>query len=533
MRKSKEGYFQFSVKPEGTYLTVYPSVNGGQKVLMEDILYYVEKKKVPIDDVAEVKKLTLKSEGGKLKVSSQSANPVGEFGEYRMSSDCKMVEAVFYPPFEEADELSVEEITQDLRNMGVRAGINEDVIKEFIDDRKYGKAYKVASFIPPREGANGYIEYKFNPELKPAPKMKDDGSVDFHSLENVNRIKKGDVVAVLHPEDPGEDGSDLLGNPIHPLKVKRAVFRYNRNLQVSDDGLSLISLVNGHVTLESDKIFASNVMELVNIDNSTGDIDYEGNLEIKGNVLAGFSVRATGDISIGGIVEGAYVYAGGNITLNRGVQGMNKAEIIAGGNIVSKFIESTKNVQAGGNIETDSILHSRVNAKGYIKAQGKNGLIIGGDVKSLTMVEAKLIGNTMGTATNISVGMDPTTKMRVDELQKELMEKGNSKVQLNQIVTSLRKMQEVNGKLSPEKVELQQKTMRNLIMVEKQISELKREYEDLKAQLSEESNARIKVYDAVFNGVKLTFGEQFFFIKQKYDHCQFVKERGEIKNILL
>ena len=58
------------------------------------------------------------------------------------------------------------------------------------------------------EGSDGYIEYKFNTELKPTPKMNDDGTVDFHTLENVNHIRKGEVVAVLHPEDCGIPGED-------------------------------------------------------------------------------------------------------------------------------------------------------------------------------------------------------------------------------------------------------------------------------------------------------------------------------------
>ena len=75
---------------------------------------------------------------------------------------------------------------------------------------------------------------------------------------------------------------------------------------------------------------------------------------IKGMYLQDFS-KAAGDISVSGIVEGATIIADGDITFNRGVQGMNKAVIKAGGNIVSKFIESASSVEAGGNIESDSI----------------------------------------------------------------------------------------------------------------------------------------------------------------------------------
>ena len=108
-----------------------------------------------------------------------------------------------------------------------------------------------------------------------------------------------------------------------------------------------------------------------------------------------------------GIVEGATVIAGGNITFNRGIQGMTRAVVKAGGNIVSKFIESAENVSAGGSIEADSILHGKVTAKSTIKASGRNGLIIGGDVKAVNMIEAKTIGNAMGTNTSVGVGVDP------------------------------------------------------------------------------------------------------------------------------
>ena len=50
---------------------------------------------------------------------------------------------------------------------------------------------------------------------------------------------------------------------------------------------------------------------------------------------------------------------------------MNKAVIKAGGKIVSKFIESVQLVEAGGNIEADSILHSKVVAKRCYQCQWK------------------------------------------------------------------------------------------------------------------------------------------------------------------
>lgn len=535
MGKCRRGYFQFNSRGNGLFLTVYPPETGQQPVPVNEILYYIDKKKLPSCDAAQLGEAVHKGASAvtTIKISNETVFPVREFADYHMSSDCMSVEAVFYPPFEGAEELSAAEIKKDLENIGVKAGIDETAIQKFIDEKNYFESCIVARGQHPKEGSDGYVEYKFNTDLKPRPKMNPDGTVDFHTLENVNHIKEGQVVAVLHPEDRGEPGFDLLGRPVLPRKVKHVVFRYGKNMVVSEDGLSLISKVSGHVTLEGDKIFVSNAMEVVDVDASTGDINYDGNVIVKGNVLAGFSIKASGDVVVSGIVEGAKIIAGGNITFNRGVQGMNKAVIKAGGNIVSKFIESAELVQADGNIETDSILHSKVSAKGSVTASGKNGLIVGGEVRSIVLIQAKNIGNEMGTATVVGVGVDPAAKKRVDELKKNLEEMGNSKIQLNQIMSALRKKQEAEGTLDDAKKQMQQKTMRNLIMLEQDLTAQKKELEEIRQLLSEDSNARIKINGNAYVGTKMLFGDQSYFLKEKYTFCQFMKEKGDIKCLAL
>ena len=75
--------------------------------------------------------------------------------------------------------------------------------------------------------------------------------------------------------------------------------------------------------------------------------------------------------------------------------------------------------------------------------------------------------------------------------------------------------------------------MKNMLLLEKDLSQKKKEYEELKNAILEDSNARIKVSGTAHNGTKLVFGDQFMYLKQKYDHCQFIKDRADIKSILL
>ena len=135
-------------------------------------------------------------------------------------------------------------------------------------------------------------------------------------------------------------------------------------------------------------ISVSNVYEVqADVDTSTGDIEYNGSVNVKGNVRTGFKIRAKGDVEISGVVEGALIIADGDVILHRGIQGMGRCQIIAKGNLVSRFIESAV-VAVNGYIETDTILHSKITAKGDIFVRGKNGNIIGGNVRSTSLIEA-------------------------------------------------------------------------------------------------------------------------------------------------
>lgn len=528
-----EKFFSFTIKDDGVYCTLYPATQEQPKARLEDIIHYAEKVNISSLNLVVIKELIAKSEvkPATAKVCEGGIFPSNELGVYTMAPDFMTVKAVFYPEFEGASQLTADEITRDLYNMGVKSGICEDAIKDFISNRIYGKEYILAKGTPVVEGRDGEIVYDFDTDLKPVPKIDEDGTVDFKNIDNLNHVKVGDVVARIIPMDKGTAGEDVMGRTVMPKRVKRVVFKYGKNMHVSEDGLSLISDVSGHVSLESEKIFVSDLLTLVNVDNSTGNIKYDGNVEVSGNVVAGFEINASGNVTVRGLVEGAIITAGGDITLIRGVQGMNKAVLTAGGNIVSKFIESAECVTADGNIESDSILHSKVISHGKITVNGRNGLIIGGDVRATKMIEVKTIGNEMGTATCVGVGVDADMKRRIDTLKKEIQAQGVNKIQLEKVLDALRRKQGLDGALDPAKQEMLQKTVRHLLLLDQKLKQDQNELDECLAHLEEDVNARVRVYNTAYVGTKFVFGDIALFLKQKYDYCQFVKDGADIKSI--
>ena len=81
---------------------------------------------------------------------------------------------VSYTHLENGGMLDKDEIIRDLQHIGVTYGVDEEVIDSFLKDRHYGKAYTVAKGTEPVSGREGYVEYKFNTELKPRPKMNEE-----------------------------------------------------------------------------------------------------------------------------------------------------------------------------------------------------------------------------------------------------------------------------------------------------------------------------------------------------------------------
>lgn len=531
---SRNGYFTFDVRNDGTYVTIIPSNGGGKEVSVEDIATFLDAKRFENYNMADIKKgLDASKNTPTFKISTTAMKSSAAFCIYEVSRDNMFVAATMMPAVMGGSKMTEKEIIGDLQAKGVKFGYDEAVIGELIKMEAYNTKVIVAKGQPVTPGSDGKIQYMFDTKPVPKPKVDENGSVDYHELNLINKVTAGQTVAVIIPAVAGISGHNVLGAELIPNKVSKVSFKYNKNLHVSDDGLELIADVNGHISLEGDKVFVSNTYEVpVDVDVTTGDINYDGNVLIRGNVRAGFSVKATGDVTVLGVVEGARVEAGGNLTISRGVQGMNKAVLIAGGNAVAKFLENAT-INCEGNLDTDTLLHSNVTAGGYIEANGKNGLIIGGIIRSGKNISAKQIGNEMGTSTDISIGVDPNVKNRLNELTAIIKKTNEDKTKMNQVVTLLKKKLEVEGKLEPAKMEMLQKSLKGMIVLDTELKSATEEYRDLQSRLTEDGDARVKVSRSIYPGVKLTFGSTSMFIKDRNDYCQYVKRGADIARLPL
>lgn len=518
--KYKHSFFRVEIKKDGTYLDVFPALEDGKTLEIKEIMDFMDRHGCSDYSVDALKRALRKLEDKPLqiKVSDQVIRPFDESAKVAVSKDRMLATIRFYPPSTGGKLMTEREVRAELEREKIVHGISDHVMEIFLKTRQYCVNFPIAKGTPPTRAKDTEIEYFFNTKPLAKPKVLEDGSVDFHNLNLFTPIKKGDLLAKLTPHDPGAPGMNVMGVNIPQNRPKVKRLKHGRNITMSEDKTTLTSDIDGNVTFANGTVFVADTYQVAaDVDASTGDIEYEGNIMIPGVVRTGFMVRAKGDIEVNGVVEGATLVAGGNIVIKRGVQGMGKGMLTAGGDICAQFFESA-NVKAQGDIIAGSILHSDVQSGGRVVISGRKGYIVGGEIVCESYVEANSIGNKMETNTVIKVGVNPELYEELKDLATVVAE---LKDQMDEAASYLHVYKEKlkrGIKLRPENVkQIKQYTVK-LEAVTKEWNEKKERLNDIRTILSRGKKGSVRVLGNCYRGAMFFISNQSYTVKEKEIH---------------
>lgn len=530
----RNAYFQLIHEKDGIYLQSFPAVDGGLPIQADDVMHYLDSKRFDYADSIAVKMFAEEAaakEHARMKVSTDpNCLPENESITISLEKRAWMAKIRMYPPSDRGARLTLEDLHNLLEQHNVRYGILEKNLKLMWKAKLYCTDILIAKADLPVQGSHAKIEYHFDAEKTSTPTMLEDGSVDYHALDMIEHVKEGQLLATLIPEIEGTPGKTVSGVAIPPAKVSKKSLKYGKNIHMDEDGLHIYSEVDGDVTLVDDTVFVSNVYEVpADVGPSTGDITYEGSVEIKGNVLSGYKVVAAGNITVNGTVEGAVLESGGRIVLKNGVQGRGKAELTAEGDVITNFIESAT-VKAGGKVTTEAIMHSQVEAQDEVEVAGKRGMIAGGRVCSTKKISMKVAGSTMGTQTELEVGLDPVLIDRHQSIGKEIEKLSNERDGLLQNIAIMKKRLKAKGSLDEDKIKKLKETGDRINEIVESLETLKEEHENLEQEIQNSSGGgKIVVRDVAYPGVKLTISNVSTYLNTESKYCTFVREGADIR----
>lgn len=436
---------------------------------------------------------------------------------------------VVTPPLNGGEEITAQMIMDALTVQKICYGINLKEINSIVSKKQYNHEVKVADGTPPYHGKNGEIvELKLR-DTKQKVHTREDGTIDFKNLGAVNTIKEGERILKIIPPEEGIDGKNIYGKVLRGKHGKKARVEKGENTVITDDGEFLVASSDGDLKYTRNRFSVSKIFVVKgNLDNTVGNIEFIGDVEIKGDVMEGYSVTAKGHVNIGGMVEGASITAGGNINIRNGINGMGSGQLYAGGEVRCKFIENCT-VIAKKDIYAESIINSRVSSHGSLNVAGKRGAIIGGRITIQNQIEAKLIGSQSNVPTEITLGAPPEMLEKRFKLKSELNTITKKISSIDKDINYLLTVEENRG-LTPQR--------------KKQLSQLKisKPLEKMRCQrvqkLIEEINEIINNDDkckltcnTIYPAVKISIRDSVMITKVVDHKCIYMYIDGEVKKL--
>lgn len=436
---------------------------------------------------------------------------------------------------DETFSCTVRELEEVLLEQGISYGINFQSLSDISSNPfKYNnRKITVAQGKMPEKGADGYIVYTYKSQQEDADRNTDaSNKVDLRQIRKLDNVIKGQLLAEKVEPTAGKPGMNIKGELAEPPIGKEARFKIGRNVVLNPEKTKLYAAIDGMVSLtEKNKINVFPIYEVNgDVDYKIGNIDFNGTVIVRGNVLTGFTVKASGDIRVLGTIDGATVNAEGSVNVSEGIVGHHKGKVSAGKNINSSFVTDAF-LSAGDTVTvSQSIMHSNVNAGYSVVCQGGNGLVVGGQIQAGEKLIARTIGNAASTATIIEVGIRPELRQEHAELHNQLQEFRDNQDKTLKALHILSQLEEA-APLSPEKAAMKLKLETTKQHMATLIADSEYRQKEIEAELQKSSQATIEVAGAIYPGTKLVMGKYVKYIRDSVRRVRFVIAEGEIRMV--
>lgn len=550
----EEAGYLFEFLEDGVYLTVYPEAADGVLFELSDIRQILQENGVVEYDIVDLARIVREASGNPQKLADSYLTPEEMLAEAEKeqatleeSSDGSEGEGM---GDEETPAGIVVEISRDRMKATVRYDTKqgqklpsvEDVVAALAEKQVvYGFDMKAitagvkslspfiaAEGLPPVHGENAKIERKFNLGVKGRPKVNKYDRVDYKDLNLFVLTKKGEVLAERIPQTEGTPGKDVLGHEIAARRGRPIPMPVGKGTVVKeDDDNVLLAAIDGQIVDTERKISVDpHLLIKGSVGTGTGNIDFDGSVEIKGNVEAGYIVKATGDVEVHGLVSGGDV-TGRNVFVTGGINGMNQGKVMAELDVRAAFVENAV-VEAGNDVYiSDVVLHSNVSAGKHVMVEDKRGQIIGGIVAAGEEIRAKSVGNVACVVTRLSVGVNPNLQKKYTEMCRDYKEGKKRLTQITQMLNTLSKIDV--SKLPPQRIEQINALTRSQFPL---AGKLKRQEEEIQAmsdELQDMKNGKVAVSDTIYPGVRVFINSVLKNIQSEIKYCTLAVREEEVE----
>lgn len=334
-----------------------------------------------------------------------------EMVEITVSKDQLQAFATLHLTSTEFNDLEKEKLYELILAMAAKENIIFGLDTSFIRERMQPKeAFIIAEGQIPMPGDDAVITLYQLDEKKPT--LIENGNVNHYELNLINKVEAGEWMGERFEPTEGQPGRSVYGDVLIAPKGKQEKLIYDkRTIQATlhaEEGKTVLTAKRlGAAVYENGILSVCNYLEIDGrVSFETGNVDFDGYVDVKDIIEDNFSVTADQDIQVlGDLGVGAVKLVEsreGDIYIRGGIAGQGKAEIICEGDLYTKFA-SDCTITCNGTVHVGFyLMNTTIKAKEVILAS-PNSRIIGGHIEADIRVLASEIGSRAEIFTKISI----------------------------------------------------------------------------------------------------------------------------------
>lgn len=439
---------------------------------------------------------------------------------------CDATIKVHIAPDEMAAELSLtaarggkaaamEDVIQALAEAGVVFGIDEEALLRACAAGICSNVL-AASGVLPQDGQDTVFEELVAQTADRTPKLDEYGLIDYREQGQIAVVQSGTPLMRRTPPTAGVDGHTVRDHVLAPRPGRDEAFAPQLSgAQVAGDDPNLLrAAITGQPVRVNHGVMVEPILRVAEVNMATGNIHFDGTVQVDGEVAQNMKVQASGDILVGGMVDGGLLEAGGNILVAGGV--IAHASLRAAGSVTARFAQGV-HIYAGTVIVLeDMAMECELQSLNQIIIGAKSarcGRLMGGTATAMMSIKVPVLGTAKGGLTKLILGCNPALEAKYLALQQRIEKEKLTEENLHRLVKQLTAAGDPKGMLERVKASRQ-----NAVRVWGQ-SLL--ECKELDEQIALAQAAKVEIEVGVDGAVDLSFGKLTARLRRGFDAGNF------------
>lgn len=406
-------------------------------------------------------------------------------------------------------------LINEIKSHGIKIEFAKNYFKEIlarIAKKDSLEGFTIASGYPSKGGSKPFLNPTYK-ELPTQEKNLNEDKVNIRSIQQRTSVLEGQLVAEIKYTSAPVIGRDVTGKELEIVRNSELKIDVGEGIIEKEKGRYYAQYEGVPVVTKNSVSLSKVLVHKGDVNLKTGNIVFDGPVEITGNIDNGAEVRVTGDLKVNGSIRNAFVKVGGDIIVSSGITTGTKGLVVSNQDVRAEFIENS-NVQCGGNIFVSKvIINSNIICGGSIEIKNKDtGLIAGGSISCRYDLITANFGFREGNKTILNVGVDWKAELSVRIRQKRIEKvqdaQTNDRKALREVMQ--KKKNQMSQKQEDRKEYYQQRLVKERALLEK----LQTHLNQAKANLNYDLDSKALISETLFANIEANIGGSLVIVPQ-------------------